>query len=102
MKVATVMTSSLLPTSAVPPGYRPAAPLHQRATSNPIGVTAASSTNIGYLSTNISQFEVIGQLTGQDPTDMYNFTYQNSGPVTLTLRQYRRHRAGARQTAGWQ
>jgi hypothetical protein len=71
------MTASSLPT--IPAG----AVLYQRATTNPIGVTAASSTNIGYLSTNISQLEVVGQLTSQDPTDMYNFTFQSSGPVTL-------------------
>jgi len=77
------MTSSSTP--AVPP-LPTGALLYQRATTNPIGVTAASSTNIGYLGTNLTQLEVVGELTTQDPTDMYNFTYQNSGPVTLTLR----------------
>jgi hypothetical protein len=74
------MTSTtLLP--AIPAG----ALLYQRAVSNPIGVTAATSNNIGYLATNKSQLEVVGQLTGQDPTDMYNFTFQNSGLVGFNL-----------------
>src|ERR1700735_5106161 len=56
--------------------------LFQRAVSNPIGVTASASNNIGYLNSK-TQLEVAAQLTGQDPTDMYNFVYQNSGPVFL-------------------
>jgi hypothetical protein len=78
------MTSSSstppLPSVSIPPG----ALLFQRAVTNQIGVTAASSNNIGYLATNSTQLEVVSELTGQDPTDIYNFTYQNSGPVKLT------------------
>jgi hypothetical protein len=59
--------------------------LYQRAVTNAIGATAASSNSLGYLSTNNSQLEVVGQLTGQDPTDYYNFTFQNSGAVRLNL-----------------
>ena len=69
-------TSLAIPSNAV---------LYQRAVVNPIGVTATSSNSIGYLSTNRSQLEIVSQLTQQDPTDMYNFTYQNSGPVRLNL-----------------
>lgn len=54
--------------------------LFQRAVTNAIGATATTSNNIGYLN-NKTQLEVVGQLTGQDPTDYYNFVYQNSGPV---------------------
>jgi flagellar hook assembly protein FlgD len=79
------MSSSSSTTLAVPP-IPAGALLYQRATTNPIGVTAATSTNIGYLTNNISQLEVVSQLTPQDKTAMYNFTYQNTGPVTLTLR----------------
>jgi len=60
--------------------------LYQRAVQNPIGVTAATSANIGYLKANLSQLEVVSQLTGQDPINMFNFTFQDSGPVKLTLR----------------
>src|SRR5271170_4917865 len=74
--------------TVVPPSL-PAIPLgaqlYQRAAINQIGVTAASSNSIGYLGTNRTKLEVVGQLTGQDPTDMYNFVYQNNGPVELNL-----------------
>ena len=72
-------TTTLLP--SIPAG----ATLYQRAVTNAIGATAAASNNLGYLSTNKSQLEVVGQLTGQDPTDFYNFTFQNSGAVKLGL-----------------
>lgn len=59
--------------------------LYQQATTNPIGVTAASATNIGYLSENRTQLEVVGQLTGQDPTDMYSFTFQQGSSINASL-----------------
>jgi hypothetical protein len=74
------MTASAL-LSNVPLG----AVLYQRAATNAIGATAATANNLGYLGTNRTQLEVAGQLTGQDPTDFYSFTYQNSGPVDLNL-----------------
>jgi len=61
------------------------AQLFQRAVANQIGVTAASSNNIGYLSTNRTRLEVVSQLTGQDSTNMFNFVYQNSGPVKFNV-----------------
>ena len=64
------------------PIVRSGVQLFQRAATNSIGVTAASSNNIGYLNSK-TQLETVGQLTGQDPTDMYNFVYQSSGPVFL-------------------
>ena len=72
------MANSLLP---IPTG----ALLYQRAVTNPIGVTAATSNSIGYLATNKTQLETVGELTGQDATDMYNFTFQNSGLVNFNL-----------------
>jgi hypothetical protein len=73
-------------TSITSTGFPSNIAFYQKATTNPIGVTAATSTNIGYLATNKTQLEVVGQLTSQDPTDMYNFTFQNDGNVTLTLK----------------
>ncbi len=59
--------ASLLP--AIPAG----ATLYQRAVTNAIGATASGSNSLGYLGTNKSQLEVVGQLTGQDPTDWVQF-----------------------------
>src|SRR5277367_1877628 len=71
--------------TTVLPSIPAGAVLYQRAVTNSIGVTAATSNSIGYLSTNRTQLEVAGQLTGQDPIDMYNFTFQNSGGVRFNL-----------------
>jgi hypothetical protein len=79
MTTTTTSLSSFLP--PVPSN----ALLYQRATTNPIGVTAATSTNLGYLSQNKSQLEVVGQLTGQDPIDMYNFTLQQGSSINAHL-----------------
>jgi hypothetical protein len=71
--------TTLLP--AIPAG----AVLYQRAVTNAIGATASGANSLGYLGTNKSQLEVVGQLTGQDPTDWYNFTFQNKGAVELSV-----------------
>lgn len=73
------------PLSSFLPTLPPQARLFQRSVINPIGVTAATSNNIGYLSQNKTQLEVVGQLTGQDPIDMYNFTFQQGKEVKLKL-----------------
>src|SRR5262249_46238225 len=67
--------ASLLP--AVPPG----ALLYQRAVTNAIGATAATSNSLGYLSTNRNKLEVVSQLTTQDSINFFNFTFQNGGLV---------------------
>lgn len=61
------------------------AQLFQRAVLNRIGVTAATSENIGWLAKNRSQLEVVSQLTGQDPINMFNFTFQQGDNIKLKL-----------------
>jgi hypothetical protein len=73
------------PLSSYLPPLPSQAQLFQRAIINPIGVTAATSGNIGYLSKDKTQLEVVGQLTSQDPIDMYNFTFQQGDSVKLKL-----------------
>ncbi|MDX2028634.1 MAG: hypothetical protein SFW62_08360 [Alphaproteobacteria bacterium] len=61
------------------------AQLYQRAVANRIGVTPATSENIGWLAKNKSQLEVVSQLTGQDPINMFNFTFQQGESIKLKL-----------------
>ena len=78
------MTTTPTATSYLPP--LPAnAQLFQRAVTNPIGVTASTAVNVGWLNANEGQLEIVGQLTGSDPVDMYKFTFQQGSELNLNV-----------------
>ena len=52
--------------------------LYQRNATNILNATAADATNIGTLTTNLTQLNVTGQVTSGNQDDYYNFTLQGN------------------------
>ena len=79
-------TTSPYVSSAALPTPRDNVLFYQRAAINRINVTPATATDIGYLSKNKTQLEVVSELTPQDKVNMFKFTAQSTAGVGLTLK----------------
>ena len=72
------LTAASFASSSLGVGTADSAILYQRTAYNVINATASDAVNIGTLTTNSTQLDVTGQVTGQNSANYYKFTLQGN------------------------